>query len=98
MARDLESPHVPALNPRVSLAQSVWSHHLPKPDAAWRADIMEHFAGPRVLMRVTELDMHRLDILDRKEMAQDTLGLGYCTITTCCTEVCPEHIKFTDNA
>ena len=59
---------------------------------------MEHFAGPRVLMRVTELDMHRLDILDRKEMAQDTLGLGYCTITTCCTEVCPEHIKFTDNA
>ena len=61
-------------------------------------DNMEHFAGPRVLMRVTELDMHPLDTLDRKEMAQDALGLGYCNITKCCTEVCPEHIKITDNA
>src|SRR5690606_38513890 len=25
-------------------------------------------------------------------------GLGYCNITKCCTEVCPEHIKITDNA
>ena len=23
---------------------------------------------------------------------------GYCNITKCCTEVCPEHIKITDNA
>jgi succinate dehydrogenase / fumarate reductase flavoprotein subunit len=25
-------------------------------------------------------------------------GLGMCNITKCCTEVCPEHIKITDNA
>lgn len=56
------------------------------------------FAGPRVLMRVAELDMHPLDTKDRKDLAQDELGLGYCNITKCCTEVCPEHIKITDNA
>ncbi|MDR3664017.1 MAG: succinate dehydrogenase/fumarate reductase iron-sulfur subunit [Mycobacterium sp.] len=56
------------------------------------------FAGPRYLMRVAELDMHPLDTLDRKDMAQDEFGLGYCNITKCCTEVCPEHIKITDNA
>ena len=59
---------------------------------------MTAFAGPRVLMRVAELDMHPLDTLDRKDEAQDVLGLGYCNITKCCTEVCPEHIKITDNA
>lgn len=59
---------------------------------------MAHFAGPRVLMRVAELDMHPLDTLDRKHEAQEVLGLGYCNITKCCTEVCPEHIKITDNA
>ena len=30
--------------------------------------------------------------------AQDEHGLGMCNITKCCTEVCPEHIKITDNA
>ena len=35
---------------------------------------------------------------DRKEYAQEEQGLGYCNITKCCTEVCPEHIKITDNA
>ena len=25
-------------------------------------------------------------------------GLGYCNITKCCTEVCPELIHITDNA
>ena len=57
-----------------------------------------YFAGPRFLMRVAELDMHPLDTVDRRAMAQDELGLGYCNITKCCTEVCPEHIKITDNA
>jgi len=56
------------------------------------------FAGPRYLMRIAELDMHPLDVVDRKDMAQDEFGLGYCNITKCCTEVCPEHIKITDNA
>jgi succinate dehydrogenase / fumarate reductase iron-sulfur subunit len=61
-------------------------------------DNMTNFAGPRVLMRVTELDMHPLDTLDRRREAQEVLGLSYCNITKCCTEVCPEHIKITDNA
>ena len=61
-------------------------------------DNMTKFAGPRVLMRVAELDMHPLDVVDRKHEAQEVLGLGYCNITKCCTEVCPEHIKITDNA
>ena len=56
------------------------------------------FAGPRFLMRIAELDMHPLDSADRQEAAQEEHGLGYCNITKCCTEVCPEHIKITDNA
>src|ERR1700710_1140705 len=56
------------------------------------------FAGPRFLIRLAELDMHPLDALDRKDQAQDEFGLGFCNITKCCTEVCPEHIKITDNA
>jgi succinate dehydrogenase / fumarate reductase iron-sulfur subunit len=43
--------------------------------------------------------MHPLDARDdRKEQAQKAQGIGYCNITKCCTEVCPEHIKITDNA
>jgi succinate dehydrogenase / fumarate reductase iron-sulfur subunit len=56
-----------------------------------------HFAGPRFFIRYAELDMHPNDDLDRKKSLQDTEGLGYCNITKCCTEVCPEHIKITDN-
>ncbi|MGH3829269.1 MAG: succinate dehydrogenase/fumarate reductase iron-sulfur subunit [Pseudonocardiaceae bacterium] len=61
------------------------------------------FSGPRFLMRIAELDMHPLDAadeegVDRKKSAQDEHGLGFCNITKCCTEVCPEHIKITDNA
>ncbi|MDQ0379989.1 succinate dehydrogenase/fumarate reductase iron-sulfur subunit [Amycolatopsis thermophila] len=58
----------------------------------------EHFAGPRFLMRIAELEMHPLDVADRRHAAQDEHGLGYCNITKCCTEVCPENIHITDNA
>ncbi len=56
------------------------------------------FAGPRYLMRIAELDMHPLDARDRKREAQESHGLGFCNITKCCSDVCPEHIKITDNA
>lgn len=56
------------------------------------------FAGPRFFIRLAELDMHPLDQLDRKKESQENHGLGMCNITKCCTEVCPEHIKITDNA
>ncbi|MFW0784870.1 succinate dehydrogenase/fumarate reductase iron-sulfur subunit [Gordonia sp. CPCC 206044] len=58
----------------------------------------QNFAGPRFLMRVAELDMHPLDVAERRDAAQSEHGLGLCNITKCCTEVCPEHIKITDNA
>ncbi|KUI02870.1 succinate dehydrogenase/fumarate reductase iron-sulfur subunit [Mycobacterium sp. IS-3022] len=59
----------------------------------------EAYAGPRYLMRQAELDMHPLDVHERRaEDAQEVNGLGYCNINKCCTEVCPEHIKITDNA
>ncbi|WP_067863500.1 succinate dehydrogenase/fumarate reductase iron-sulfur subunit [Nocardia shimofusensis] len=58
----------------------------------------EAFAGPRFLMRIAELEMHPLDVADRRQLAQEEQGLGYCNITKCCTEVCPENIKITDNA
>ena len=56
------------------------------------------FAGPRFLMRIAELEMHPLDTHNRLELARVKTGLGYCNITKCCTEVCPEHIHITDNA
>jgi len=42
--------------------------------------------------------MHPLDGLNRAGLLKDQLGLGYCNITKCCTEVCPEEIRITDNA
>ena len=55
------------------------------------------FAGPRFLIRLAELDMHPLDVVDRRDAAQEEFGLGYCNITKCCSEVCPEGIHLTDN-
>jgi len=37
-------------------------------------------------------------MLDRRPLLRGEAGVGYCNITKCCTEVCPEHIKITDNA
>jgi succinate dehydrogenase / fumarate reductase iron-sulfur subunit len=56
-----------------------------------------NFAGPRFFIRYAELDMHPLDTQDRKKLVQEHAGLGYCNITKCCSEVCPENIHITDN-
>jgi succinate dehydrogenase / fumarate reductase iron-sulfur subunit len=56
------------------------------------------FAGPRFFLRYAELDMHPLDTVDRRKTTREQAGLGYCNITKCCTEVCPEGIHITDNA
>lgn len=58
----------------------------------------KNYAGPRFFIRIAELEMHPLDQGDRRDLAQDDAGLGLCNITKCCTEVCPEGIKITDNA
>ena len=56
------------------------------------------FMGPRFLVRTAGLEMHPIDQADRRAYLKDVGGVGYCNITKCCTEVCPEHIKITDNA
>jgi len=58
----------------------------------------EQYAGPRFFIRYAELEMHPLDTNDRRDLVHEEMGLGYCNITKCCTEVCPEHIHITDNA
>jgi len=57
-----------------------------------------HFGGPRFFVRVAGLEMHPLDEGNRLGMLKNELGVGYCNITKCCTEVCPESIAITDNA
>ena len=56
------------------------------------------FAGPRLFVRLAALEMHPLDTNDRRKLLKEQAGLGFCNITKCCTEVCPEHIHITDNA
>jgi succinate dehydrogenase / fumarate reductase iron-sulfur subunit len=59
---------------------------------------VQEFAGPRFLIRIASLAMHPLDTLNRMKELKDVFGIGYCNITKCCTEVCPEDIAITDNA
>jgi succinate dehydrogenase / fumarate reductase iron-sulfur subunit len=61
-------------------------------------DKHESFGGPRFFVRVAGLEMHPLDTENRLGLLKEELGLGLCNITKCCTEVCPESIKITDNA
>ena len=56
------------------------------------------FYGPRFFVRLAELEMHPLDTADRRDLIREAAGIGYCNITKCCTEVCPEDIHITDNA
>lgn len=58
----------------------------------------ENFIGPRHLVYVAALEMHPLDVDDRRYKLKTEGGIGFCNITKCCTTVCPEHITITDNA
>ena len=55
------------------------------------------FIGPRFLIYVAGLEMHPLDTENRIPALKDEYNIGYCNITKCCTQVCPEHIHITDN-
>src|SRR5262245_27399421 len=55
------------------------------------------FVGPRFMIRLASLEMHPLDDDDRIPEIKKDFGSGMCNITRCCTEVCPEHIRITDN-
>lgn len=61
-------------------------------------DKKDGFAGPRFFVRTAGLEMHPLDIAARTAHLKGAGGIGYCNITKCCTEVCPESIHITDNA
>jgi succinate dehydrogenase / fumarate reductase, iron-sulfur subunit len=56
------------------------------------------FIGPRFLVHVAALEMHPLDVEERLGELRAAQGIGYCNITKCCTNVCPEGITITDNA
>jgi succinate dehydrogenase / fumarate reductase iron-sulfur subunit len=58
----------------------------------------DEFIGPRFFVRTASLEMHPLDTTSRTAYLKDDGGIGYCNITKCCTEVCPEGIHITDNA
>lgn len=61
-------------------------------------DRKDAFFGPRFFVRIAGLEMHPLDTVNRSALLKDDAGLGFCNITKCCTEVCPEDIHITDNA
>jgi succinate dehydrogenase / fumarate reductase iron-sulfur subunit len=58
----------------------------------------DSFVGPRFFVHAAALEMHPLDVEDRRQELREAHGIGYCNITKCCTKVCPEHITITDNA
>ena len=56
------------------------------------------FVGPRHLVYAAALEMHPLDTENRTVELKRAHGVGFCNITKCCTNVCPEGITITDNA
>lgn len=63
--------------------------------------IREHkanYVGPRHIVKIASLNLHPMDSLDRTRFTNKEAGLGFCNITKCCQEVCPESIPITDNA
>jgi succinate dehydrogenase / fumarate reductase iron-sulfur subunit len=60
--------------------------------------LFDSFIGPRFLTYAAALEMHPLDEERRARDLKTKHGVGYCNITKCCTNVCPEDIHITDNA
>jgi succinate dehydrogenase / fumarate reductase, iron-sulfur subunit len=58
----------------------------------------DEFAGPRFLVQIAALEMHPLDTEDRVADLKRRHNIGFCNITTCCRQVCPESITITENA
>jgi succinate dehydrogenase / fumarate reductase iron-sulfur subunit len=61
-------------------------------------NLHEEFIGPRFFVYTAALEMNPLDTESRTKDLREKDGIGYCNITKCCTKVCPEEIKITDNA
>jgi succinate dehydrogenase / fumarate reductase iron-sulfur subunit len=50
------------------------------------------------MVKAASLDMHPMDGVNRSQFMKNEGGIGYCNITKCCQEICPEHIVITDDA
>lgn len=61
-------------------------------------DGKDKYFGPRYMIKIAEFEMHPVDKADRVPLLAQEAGIGYCNVTKCCTEVCPQHIRITDNA
>ncbi|MGH3127295.1 MAG: succinate dehydrogenase/fumarate reductase iron-sulfur subunit [Gaiellaceae bacterium] len=61
-------------------------------------DLKLPYFGPRFMVRVAALEMHPLDGVDRTDLLHGEGGIALCNITKCCSDVCPEGIRITDNA
>ncbi len=60
--------------------------------------LFPEYIGPRFLIHVAQLEFNPLDEGDRLKELKDDYNIGYCNINKCCTKVCPEGIRITDNA
>jgi succinate dehydrogenase / fumarate reductase iron-sulfur subunit len=60
--------------------------------------MFDDFIGPRYFVYSAALEMNPIDDADRVADLKEQHGIGLCNITKCCTHVCPEEIKITDNA
>src|SRR3954468_15154662 len=58
----------------------------------------DEFIGPRFLVYTAAMEMHPLDTENRVQDLRKKHNIGYCNITTCCRQVCPEFITITENA
>ncbi len=62
--------------------------------------VREHKADyirPRFIVKGASFDMHPFDSLNRSDYLSENGGIGFCNVTKCCQEVCPEHIIITDD-
>lgn len=61
-------------------------------------DEKANYMGPRFMTRLAELAMHPMDTENRIPFIKNHGGIGWCNVTHCCSEVCPESIEITNNA
>ncbi len=58
----------------------------------------DRYWGPQLMVRFAELELHPSDAGDRLDLLENEAGIGYCNITHCCSDVCPENIEITHDA
>ena len=61
-------------------------------------DHQQPYLGPAFMVRAAAWEMHPKDGVTRTKFLRKEGGIGFCNITKCCEELCPEHIQITDNA